>query len=90
MTNFTRAFLAMGAAAVLMCCVVLPLHARDAQIRLAADKLDPQTFEQKLQDTRANIKKDQKMTTRPADNAATNQIVTDICKKNPKLPQCKL
>ena len=87
MGHFTFAELAAGAAAaILACCTV---HAHDAQIRLVAEQLNPQLFEQKLQDTRANIRK-QQTTIRPADNANSNQLVIDICKRNPHLPQCKL
>jgi L-ascorbate metabolism protein UlaG (beta-lactamase superfamily) len=87
MSHFTIATLAKGAAAAaLACCVVLPGH---AQTRLAAEKLDAEKFEKKLQDTRDTIKKDI-TTTNPTGAAHTNQTVIDICKKNPALPQCKL
>ena len=89
-TFFTFANLAKGAAAAsLACCLTLPVHARDARIRLAAQKLDPQVYQQQLQDTRESIKKEQTII-RPADNPSSNQLVVDICKKNPNLPQCKL
>ncbi len=58
-------------------------------MRLAAEQLNQQLFEQKLQDTRTDIRK-QQTTIRPTDNAGSNQLVVDICKKNPRLPQCKL
>ena len=57
-------------------------------MRIAAEQLDQQLFEQKLQHTRESIK--QQTTTRPADNTSSDQLAVDICKKNPKLPQCKL
>jgi hypothetical protein len=86
MSPFTFASLAKGAVtAALGCCVTLPAY---AQMHLAAEKVSPQQFDQQLQDTRANIKR--QTTTAPAGNAASNQIVIDICKKNPQLPQCKL
>ncbi|MGH6665741.1 MAG: hypothetical protein ACREB2_12695 [Pseudolabrys sp.] len=77
---------ASAVAAVFACCVVIPAH---AQTRLAADKLDSEKFEQKLRDTRDSIKKDRK-TTESSGPVHTNQVVIDICKKNPKLPQFKL
>lgn len=89
MSHFATATFAKGAlAAVLAGCIILPGHAGEAQMRLAAEKLDPDKFEKKLQDTRENIGKER--TTVPPATAGTNQIVVDICKKNPQLPQCKL
>ncbi len=86
MSYITITTLATGAAAaVLTCCVVIPGH---TQTRLAAEKLDSDKFEQKLQDTRDSIKKDRP--TNSSGTAHTNQVVIGICKKNPKLPQCKL
>jgi hypothetical protein len=89
MRHFSFAnFAACAAAASLACCIALPVHARDAPTRLMAQKLDPQVFQQQLQDTRESIKKEQ-MTIRPADDANSEQLVIDICKKNPNLPQCR-
>ena len=89
MSHFAIATFAKGAvAAVLACCVMLPGQASNAQMHLAAEKLGPEKFEQKLQDTRENIGKERK-TVGPSDNPTSN-IAIDICKKNPKLPQCKL
>ena len=82
-------FAGFAAAAATIACCAVPVHARDAPVRLAAEQLNQQLFEQKLRDTRANIKKEQ-TTTRPAGNTgASDQLVVDICKKNPHLPQCK-
>lgn len=69
-------------AAALACCVVLPAHAQT--------KISPEQFDQKLQDTRATIKKQQTTAPSQPGRATSNQLVVDICKKNPNLPQCKL
>ena len=87
MSNFTFVKLAAGTAAILACCAG-PVHADGTLMRLAADQLNQEQFEQKLQDTRTDIRK-QQTTTRPGDNANSNQLAVDICKKNPRLPQCK-
>ncbi|MEP7031013.1 MAG: hypothetical protein ABI830_08790 [Pseudolabrys sp.] len=76
------------AAAGLACCI-MSSHASFAQTRAADDKLDPARFEKKLQDTRDLIGKERTTTDRPA-ITDTHQIVTDICKKNEQLPQCRL
>ncbi len=90
MRLFTFANLAKGAAAAsIACCVTLPVRAHASQMRLAAEQLNQQLFEQKLQDTRTDIRK-QQTTTRPTNKTGSNQLVVDICKKNPRLPQCKL
>ena len=74
---------------VVTCWVILPGHASDAPMRLASEKLDPEKFEKKLLDTRENIGKE-RATTAPLSKPDTVQFIIDICKKNPKLPQCKL
>jgi hypothetical protein len=66
---------------VVTCWVIVPGH--------ASEKLDPDKFEQKLLDTRQNIVKE-RATTAPLSKPDTVQFVIDICKKNPKLPQCQL
>ena len=87
MGHFTIVGFCKGAvAATLACCVALSAH---AQMRLAADKISPEQFDQKLQDTRAIIKSQQAAPT-PPDKATGNQISVNICKKMPQLPQCKL
>lgn len=89
--NVTFANLVKAAAAAgLACCVALPAHARHAETRLIAQKLNPQIYQQQLQDTRENIIKKEQSTIRPTDNADSEQLVIDICKKNPNLPQCQL
>ena len=74
---------------VVTCCVILPGYAQNAPTRLAAEKLDQEKFEKKLQDTRDNIGKE-RTTAAPPSKPSTVQFVIDICKKNPQLPQCKL
>jgi hypothetical protein len=76
-------------AACLTCCLVLPSYAGDMPAGAAAQKLDPDKFEQKLQDTRENISKN-RLTPSPSDSIGTSQVGVDICKRNPNLPQCKL
>lgn len=88
--SFANATLANLAAAGLACCVALPAHARDAGTRRIAQKLNPQIYQQQLKDTRENIIKKEQTTTGPADNTGSEQLVIDICKKNPNLPQCQL
>ena len=78
-----------GTVAILACGASLPAQARGTPMRLAAEQFNSQQFEQKLQDTRTDIRK-QQTTVRPTHNAGSNQLVIDICKKNPRLPQCKL
>jgi hypothetical protein len=75
--------------AILICGVGVPCFASEATTRLAAEKLDPNKFEQKLQDTRDNIVKERPNVS-PTDASGTSRIGVDICKKNPQLPQCKL
>jgi hypothetical protein len=88
MRRFTFTNFVQGALAVLIaCCLAQAVH---AQVRLAADKITSDQVNQTLQDTRTNIKKQQPITAVPTDDASSSQIVLDICKKNPKLPQCKL
>jgi hypothetical protein len=82
MGHFRIASLGKGAcAAALACCVVLPAHAQT--------KISPEQFDRKLQDTRATIKKQQTTPPSQPSHATSNQLVVDICKKNPNLPQCK-
>lgn len=69
--------------ATLTVIAVAAAHSADAP--KAADKLSPESFEQKLQDTRDNISRD-----RSTGPVVPAQTVVDICKKNPSLPQCKL
>ena len=83
MRQFNNFVMAVVAAAVLFG-AGLPVQ---AQTRPAAEKISPEQFDQKLQDTRSMI---QKQTTAPQGNQTTHQFTSDICKKNPNLPQCKL
>jgi hypothetical protein len=90
-TFVTSANLAKAiAAASLACCMAAPVHARDARMRLADQKLDPQVYQQQLQDTREDIIKKEQSTIAPPGGAGPEQLVIDICKKNPNLPQCRL
>ena len=80
--HFKIASLGKGAcAAALASCVALPAHAQT--------KISPEQFDRKLQDTRATIKKQQTTPPSQPSHATSNQLVVDICKKNPNLPQCK-
>lgn len=65
--------------------------ASSAQAQVASDKLDPQRFEQKLQTTRDVIEKERAaQAIGGAKTITPMQNVIDICRKNPKLPQCAL
>ncbi len=64
---------------------IAPAQAADAPY-LTVDKLSPDSFQQKLQDTRENIGRQRLI--RP--DFVPAQTVIDVCKKNPRLPQCGL
>jgi hypothetical protein len=55
-----------------------------------AQKVDPDKFQKQFQDVRGGIQKDRPPATSSSDGATTNKAIIDICKQNPKLPQCKL
>jgi hypothetical protein len=80
-------FAAFAASTAIFACCAASAHARDAHMQIA-QQLDQQLYEQKLQHTRENIKK-QTTTPNPTDNTKSDQLAVDICKKNPQLPQCK-
>ena len=65
-------------------------------IAVAADdtgktKVQQKDFTDKIDDVRRAIERDRDRNQPPAGrNATTDQLVIDVCKKNPKLPQCRL
>ena len=79
---------AKSAAAALAFCLLLVGAQRPAA---AAEKqtVAPQNFEQKLLDTRTSISKERQISTGSGVDGAASQIIVDVCKKNPNLPQCK-
>ena len=55
-----------------------------------AQKVDPDKFQKQFQDVRGGIDKDRAAPTPPSAGAPTGKVIVDVCKQNPKLPQCKL
>jgi hypothetical protein len=60
---------------------------------LAADdnakvKIEQKDFTDKIDDVRRAIERDRNAQPVDRNNLGTDQIVIDVCKKNPKLPQC--
>lgn len=55
-----------------------------------AQKVDPDKFQKQFQDLRRGSAKDRAPATSSPDGPTTSKVVIDICKQNPKLPQCKL
>ncbi len=85
MGHFRFTFTALTASAAILACCGFSAHAREAHMQIAQQQLDQRLYEQKLQNTRENIK-EQATTLRPTGNTSSDQLAIDICKKNPKRP----
>ncbi len=86
MSRVTSAFLARGALALFAIAAI----AAPAQAQMGNEKLDRERYEQKLQTTRDVIEKERATESAGAKTLVPLQNVIDICRKNPKLPQCAL
>jgi len=88
MRRLVEALLIAGVAAALV--ASSPANADLVGRMHVAQKVDPEKFQKQFQDVRGGIEKDRVAPAPPSAGASTSKVIVDVCKQNPKLPQCKL
>ena len=86
MSNFVRVMVLVAAGVALTAGAT---HRAIAQ-QSASPKVEPKDFVDKLEAVRHGIERERNERPAPSNSNAPAQLVVDVCKRNPQLPQCKL
>jgi len=86
MSNFVRVMVLVAAGVALTAGAA---HRAIAQ-QSAFPKVKPKDFVDKLEAVRHGIERERNERPAPSNGNARAQLVVDVCKRNPQLPQCKL